>query len=323
MIRFLRIAAAITFAFGALSGVRAQPPAAVFPDKAVRIVVPYTAGGATDAVARLLATKLSDKWRVPVIVDNKGGASGLIGLEAVARAPADGYTLFIADTGPYVILPALMPQMIYSPLTTLAPITVVARQIPVLVVSSRLPAAPKQIIEYLKSHPDTPYGSLGAGSYPNVTMVELQQKTGTRMLHVPYKGTSQVTTDLLGGQVDLYIGTLGAFQQHEKAGKLRIAAVATDKRVDLRPDLPTLAESGVPGFSVNLWFGLAAPAGTPADILDKVQRDVAGAVADKAFAEQMLVPGGDSRAAFSALVKADAARWAATIKRAGIKLDGS
>jgi len=309
-----------------LAGAAGAHAAPGYPDRPVRIVVPYTPGGATDTVARSIASQLSTRWGQPVIVENRGGASGMIGAAAVAKAPPDGYTLVLSDSAPFVILPSLHADMAYDPLKDFAPITVVARQVPILVVSSKLPVHNvKELVAYLKAHPNTPYGSLGPGSYPHVAMEEFQQLSGTRMLHVPYKGTAQVTTDMIGGQIGLYIGTLGAFQQQEKAGTVRILAVATQQRVSLRPDLPTVAEAGVPGFAVNVWFGLAGRAGTPADILDKIHADVRAVLGDRHFVEEVLLPqaltpGGDSRAEFGDLMRGDTERWRQSIQSAGIKL---
>jgi len=321
IVRRLSCAALLAWAGGAHAGA----PGA-YPDRPVRIVVPYTPGGATDTVARSIASRLGDKWGQPVIVENRGGASGMIGAGAVAKAPPDGYTLMLSDSAPYVILPSLHANMAYHPLKDFAPVTVVARQVPILVVSSKLPVRNvKELVAYLKAHPGTPYGSLGPGSYPHVAMEEFQQLSGTRMLHVPYKGTAQVITDMIGGQVSLYIGTLGAFQQQEKAGVVRILAVATDARVPLRPDLPTVAEAGVPGFSVNVWFGLAGRAGTPPEILDKIHADVHAVLSDKHFVDEVLMPqaltpGGDSRVDFGKLMRRDTERWRRSIQEAGIKL---
>lgn len=309
----------------AASAAQSQSSAEKYPAKPVRIVVPYTPGGATDAVARSIANRLSEKWKQPVMVENRSGASGMIGANSVAKAPADGYTLLLSDSAPFVILPALHPKIPYTSLTDFAPITVIAKQIPVLVVSSKLPVKTVgELVSYLKMHPDRAYASLGDGSYPHVAMEEFQRLSNTKMVHVPYKGTAQVITDMIGGEIQVYLGTLGAFQQHDRAGKVRILAVATDKRQSFNPDIPTVNESGVPGFSINVWFGLAAPAGTPPDILDKIQRDVTEIVKDKAFVEQALapqalIPDGASRTDFAALMKSDIVRWGQFVKKADIK----
>ena len=299
--------------------------AQTFPDKPVKIVVPYTPGGATDTLARSIANQLSAKWNKPVLVDNRGGASGMIGAEFVAKAPPDGYTLMISDSAPYVILPNFYANLNYAPLKDFAPITVIARQAPIIVISNKIPANNiKELVTYLKSHPDTPYASLGNGSYPHVAMEEFQRQTGTKLLHVPYKGTAQIITDMIGGQVDLYVGTLGAFEQHEKSGKVKILATATEKRLPFRPELVTVSESGVPGFSVSVWFGMVATVGTPTPVLNKIYQDVAEILKNNAFISevltpQALIPGGDSRADFGALMKVDTVRWGEIIKSTGIK----
>jgi tripartite-type tricarboxylate transporter receptor subunit TctC len=224
-----------------------------------------------------------------------------------------------------VILPNFYPNLNYIPLKDFAPITVIARQAPIIVVSNKIPANNiKELIAYLKANPETPYASLGNGSYPHVAMEEFQKQTGTKLLHVPYKGTAQIITDMIGGQVDLYVGTLGAFEQHEKSGKVKILATATEKRLPFRPELVTVSESGVPGFAVSVWFGMVATAGTPTPVLNKIYQDVAEILKNNVFINdvltpQALVPGGDSRADFGALMKADTVRWGEIIKTTGIK----
>jgi tripartite-type tricarboxylate transporter receptor subunit TctC len=296
-----------------------------YPAKPVHLVVPYPPGGGTDLLARVVAKQLSEKWNKPVIIDNKGGAAGMIGGDAVAKAPPDGYTLVLSDPAPFVIVPHLYENMSYNPATAFAPVTVVARQSPVLVVGSHIPVSNiKELLVYLKANPETSFGSFGNGSYTHVAMEEFAKLSGTKLLHVPYKGTAPLITDLVGGRLGLFLGTLGAVEQHEKTGRLKILAAATAERLPFKPDLPTVAESGVPGFSVNVWFGLAAPAGTPVDILNRIQRDMAAILKDKSFIEQSLtpqglIPGGDSREAFTALMKSDTARWGRLIKEYGIK----
>jgi tripartite-type tricarboxylate transporter receptor subunit TctC len=297
-----------------------------YPSRPVKLVVPYPPGGATDLVARAVAKQLADKWGKPVIVDNRGGAAGMIGADAVAKAPPDGYTLMLSDSSPYVIVPHLYATIPYNTLTAFAPVTVVARQSPVLAVSNHIPVNNvKDLVTYLKANPDTSFGSFGDGSYAHVSMEEFAKLTGTKLLHVPYKGTAPVITDLIGGRIGMFLGTLGILEQHEKAGKLKIIAAATEKRLPFRPDMPTVAEAGVPGFSVSVWFGMVATAGTPVDILNKIQRDVAAVLNDKAFVDQILtpqalIPGGDSREDFGALLKSETARWGKLIKDSNVKL---
>jgi tripartite-type tricarboxylate transporter receptor subunit TctC len=319
------VCTAVVATLAVCAGVANAQGVAPYPSRPVKIIMPYTPGGATDTLARNLALRLSEKWGQSVIVENKGGAGGMIGVEAVAKAAGDGYTLIVADSGPLVILPAIQPKLPYDPIKDLAPITVLARQVPVVVVNTKLPVRNiKDFVAYLKANPNTPYGSLGAGSYPHVAAEDFFKQTGTSMLHVPYKGTMQVLADMIGGDIGLFMGgTLGIFQEQEKAGKIRILAVATDKRVSLRPDLPTVSES-VPGYSIPVWMGLAAPGTTPAPILDKIQRDVAAILHDKAFMAAALtpnglIPGGESRQEYTDVFRADMMRWDRLVKVLNIK----
>ncbi len=297
-----------------------------YPVRPVRIVVPYPTGGGTDLVARGLAKYLGDKWDKSVIVDNRGGAAGMIGAEMVAKAAPDGYTLMLSDSSPFVILPHLYANMPYNALTAFAPITVVARQSTVLAVGNHIPVnTVNGLIAHLKANPGTPFGSFGEGSFSHVAMEEFAKLSGTKLVHVPYKGTGPMVTDLIGGRVAMCLATLGALGSFEKAGKLKIIATATEKRLPFWPELPTVAEAGVPGFAVSVWFGLLGTAGAPAIVLDKIQRDVVGILNNKAFADQILTPqaliaGGNSREDFAALMKSETERWGKLIKEIGIKL---
>jgi tripartite-type tricarboxylate transporter receptor subunit TctC len=297
-----------------------------YPVRPVRLVVPYPPGGGTDLVARGLAKYLADRWDKSVIVDNRGGAAGMIGAEMVAKAAPDGYTLMLSDSSPFVILPHLYAKMPYDSLTAFAPVTVIARQSTVLAVGNHIPVNNvKALIAYLKANPGTPFGSFGEGSFSHVSMEEFAKLSGTKVVHVPYKGTGPMVTDLIGGRVAMCLATLGALGSFEKAGKLKIIAAATEKRLPFWPDLPTVAEAGVPGFAVSVWFGLLATAGAPTEVLNKIHRDVATILNDKAFAEQILtpqalIPGGDSREAFGALMKSETLRWGKLVKDIGVKL---
>jgi tripartite-type tricarboxylate transporter receptor subunit TctC len=216
--------------------------------------------------------------------------------------------------------------MPYDPLTAFAPVTVIARQSPVLAVGNHIPVNNiKGLIAYLKANPGTTFGSFGEGSFSHVSMEEFAKLSGTKLLHVPYKGTAPIITDLIGGHIGMCLATLGALESYEKAGKLKILAAATEKRLPFRPDLPTVAEAGVAGFAVSVWFGLVATAGTPTEVLNKIQRDVAAVINDKAFVDQVLtpqalIPGGNSREDFGALMKSETARWGKLVKDIGVKL---
>ena len=296
-----------------------------YPVKGVRLVVPYPPGGATDLIARGLAKYLADKWGKPVIVDNRGGAAGIIGAEAVSRAAPDGYTLMLSDSSPFVIAPHLQANMPFNPLTAFAPITIVARQSQVLAVGEKIPVTNvKELVLYLKANPGTTYGSFGEGSTNHVLTEEFARLSGTKLVHVPYKGTGAVIPDLLSGRIGIYFGSLGVLEPYEKAGKLKLLAVTNEKRLPFRPDLPTFNESDLPGLVVSLWMGLVAPAGTPPEILGKIQRDVSEILLDRTFVDQVLspqtlIPGGDSREAFGAQLRQDTARWGSLVKGIGLK----
>ena len=219
---------------------------AEFPGKPVRIVVPYTAGGGTDSVARGLATRLSELWKQPVVVENRPGAATVIGADAVAKSPADGHTLLFSDSATFVINPHLSAKLPYDPQRDFAPISLVVRLAPVVAVSNAVPANTlREFIDYAKAHPGKlTYASFGSGSYPHVITEQFKRMAGIDILHVPYKGSAAAVTDMLSGQLSMLIVTLSVFEQHEKAGKLKVLATTTDRRLSLRPDLPTISEAG-------------------------------------------------------------------------------
>ncbi len=306
----------------------AQPAPPAWPVKPVRLVVPYTTGGGTDMVARGLAQHLSELWAQPVVVENKPGAATMIGADFVAKAPADGYTLLFSDSATFVINQHLSSKMPYRPRVDFAPITTVVRLAPVVAVSPSIPVSSMaEFIAYAKANPGKlSYASFGAGSYPHVVSEQLKRMAGIDLIHVPYKGSSAAVTDMIGGQLSMLIVTLSVFEQHERAGKLKVLATATEKRLSLRPDLPTVAESGVPGYAVSVWFGMAAPAFTPEPVLDRIHADVLKVLADPAYraryvTAQSLEPGGISRAAFAELLKDEEARWAQLVRESGARLD--
>ena len=299
-----------------------------WPNKPVRIIVPYTAGGGTDAVARGLAQQLSEVWGQQVVVENRPGGSTMIGANAVAKAAPDGYTMLFSDSAAFVINQHLYSNMTYKPLTDLAPITVVVKLAPVLALSNAVPATNlRELLDYAKANPGKlSYASFGSGSYPHVITEQFKRMAGVDILHVPYKGSAAAVTDILSGQLSMLIVTLSVFEQHEKAGKLKVLATTTEKRLSLRPDLPTVAEAGVPGYSASVWFGLAATAGTPEPVLTKIHADVAKILADpgyraKFITAQSLEPGGMSRAEFAALLKEEEARWGQLVRDSGAKME--
>ncbi|MCC7346318.1 MAG: tripartite tricarboxylate transporter substrate binding protein [Variibacter sp.] len=298
-----------------------------FPNRPVKIIVPYTAGGGTDAIARPLAQRLSEKWGQPVVIENRPGAGTAIGAEAVARAAPDGYTLLLSDATTYAINPHVYKKLSYDPLKDFAPVAIVCRFTPVVAINPEVPAKTfAEFIAWAKERPGKPsYGSFGNGTYAHVAMEEIKRAAGIDMVHVPYRGGAPVVTDLLSGQISSTIATVTNFLQHHQAGKLRIIAAATEKRPSLLPDLPTVGET-LPGYAIDVFVAVAAPPGTPAATVDKISRDIAAIVAEPAYREknlsaQYFEPVGSTPAEFAATLKRDNARWSEMVQRAGIKID--
>lgn len=316
------VAAAVVLLLAA--AVQAQ----TYPSKPVRIVVPYPPGGPTDVVARGVAQRLADAWGHPVLVDNRAGAGSTMGAEVVAKANADGYTLLFSDLSTFVLNPFLYSRLSYDPFKDFAPITMVCRLSWVLAVANDVPVKSlRELLDYAKANPGKlTYASTGNGTSAHVAMEDFKKRAGIDILHVPYKGGAPAVADLLGGRVSMFMVNYSVFEPHEKAGRLKVLAAATARRFAVRPDLPTIAEAGVPGFAVNAWFGMAAPAAAPVAILEKVQRDVAKIVGNADFQERFLRPqafeaGGNSRAEFAAMLKTEAAQWKRLVASTGAKLD--
>ena len=296
-----------------------------YPDRPVKVIVPYTAGGATDAVGRALAQQLSDLWKQPVIVENKAGAGASLGADFVAKSPPDGYTLLFSDSSPLVINPHIYDKLPFDPLKDLEPVALGVHLSPSLAVSNKAPGKTlADLLAYARAKPDVlTYASPGVGNYTHVALEYLKHLAGVKMVHVPYRGTNQVMPDLLSGRVDMFLVTISVFEPYEKDGRLRVIAAATEKRLPHRLDLPTVGET-VPGYSIDVWFGMAAPAGTPAAVLDKINADVRQVLNEKKFNESLITPqayvaGNLSRQQFSALIKTQYVKWAELVKISGAK----
>lgn len=248
-----------------------------YPDKQVRFIVPYTAGGASDAVTRILAAKLSEMWKVGVVVDNRGGGGGNIGVEAGARALPDGYTLLTSTVGTHGINPSLFRNLPYDPVKDFEPISLVATTVSVLSVNPALPVKTiQEFIAYAKSNPGKlNFGSSGNGSSHHLAGVMFNSLANVKTQHVPYKGTATMMTDLVGGQIEFTFDPVPSSMQQIKSGKLRALAVTSLERINSFPDLPTMQEAGVIGYDVGSWYGILAPAGTPQAIVNKISEDIA------------------------------------------------
>jgi tripartite-type tricarboxylate transporter receptor subunit TctC len=301
--------------------------AQTYPAKAIRIIVPSPPGDGSDLMARAIGDKLSVAWNTPVVVDNRMGAGGRVGAEAAAKAAADGYTLIMGNAGSHGINAALYADLPYDIERDFTPITQVMRSPNVLVVSPALPAANvRELIALFKANPGKySYGSGGNGSSAHLSAELFKSMAGVDVVHVPYKGASPALTDVIAGRVAMFIGNLPPAMPHIKSGNVRALAVTTAQRSPLVPDIPTLAESGLPGFETVAWFGLFAPAGTPKPIVDKLQAEVARIVREPDIRERIAALGGEpvgnSPEAFSAIVKGDVAKWKKVVKDADVHVD--
>ncbi len=311
-----------------VAGVAAAGAAAAqgYPAKAVTIVVPFPPGGTTDVLARTIAQKMNEDWGQPVIVENKPGAGATIGAAQVAKAPADGYTLLMGAVH-HAIATSVYPKLPYDFQRDFAPVTIVAMVPNVLTVNPGVPAhSVKELIAWGKANPGRlSYGSNGQGTGQHLIGEQFAAMTGLDLLHVPYKGSGPLTTDLIAGQVSMSFDTITPVLPHIKAGKLRALAVTTGKRSAALPEVPTLAESGLAGFDQGTWFGLLAPAGTPKEIVAKLNAEVVKILrmpeVQKRFAEIGAEPVGNSPEAMAAIIRSDTEKYAAVVKKANIRIE--
>ena len=290
-----------------------------WPAKPVTLVVPFAAGGGTDIGARILAQRLSQAWGQAVVIDNKGGAGGNVGLEAVSRARPDGYTLLIANVGTQSINPTLYKKLSYNPDTAFVPVGQFAELPFVLAVTPSLPVKNvKELVELGKAKPGKlTYASSGNGGSPHLSAETFKIATGTQILHVPYKGGGAAMTDLMAGNVDMIFASVLETSGFIKTGKLKALAITSKNRVSAMPDVPTLEEAGVSGAESGSWIGLLAPTGTPQDIVGKISQSIRQAVASPEVQQQLLAQGavakGGTPAEFAQLIATDRKRYARII----------
>lgn len=288
-----------------------------FPTRPVHVVVPFPPGGGTDALARIMAPSLTKAWGEPIIVENKPGASGHIGAEAVAASPPDGYTLLMSSTA------SLTPKNVDK----FAPVTLVSASPYVVVVNPKVPARTiAELVAYAKKNPGKlSFGSSGTGAASHLAGELFKSMAGVEMLHVPYKGTGQAVTDLLAGQIDVMFAPGETVMPHVKAGKLQALAVTSARRATALPDLPTVSESGVPGYEAIGWFGLLAPAATPRALVERISRDANRVLADPEVRKLMLAlgaePSGDTPEEFGRFIRADQAKWSQLMRERGISIE--
>jgi|KBSMisStaDraftv2_1062788.scaffolds.fasta_scaffold49455_2 tripartite-type tricarboxylate transporter receptor subunit TctC len=306
---------------------RGATDAADYPNRPVRIIVPQAAGGGVDIVARAVAQKLTESWGQQVVVENRPGANGIIGMEAVAKAKPDGYTLGAPFTSVLAINPFVYQTLPYDAFRDFAPVTQSVINVIVLVVNPHLPAhTVKQLVALGKSRPgDLVYGSFGVGNLTHLAGELFRLETGLKMVHVPYKGETPAVTDLVGGQYVLLFATSAGVNAHIKAGRLRLLATGGEKRAVAYPDTPTMAEAGFPKAGVTGWSGLVMPAGTPSEIVHKFQREAARHIRAPELGDRLTVlgaePVGSTPEEFAAFIKSEAQKWSRVIKAAGITLN--
>ncbi|GAB3760202.1 tripartite tricarboxylate transporter substrate binding protein [Ramlibacter monticola] len=321
--RLKRFAALVLLAACAAGPAAAQS----FPTKPVRLVVPQTPGGASDALARIVGQKLSERWGQPVVVENKAGAGGNVGTDYVAKSHADGYTLLMSYVGTQAINGSLYRSLPYDPYKDFVTIATVATVPFALVVNQNFP--PKTVAElvaYAKAHPgQVNFGSAGNGSLNQLLGEMVNMNQGIKLVHVPYKGAAGALTDTIAGQIQMTFSSLPSVAGHIRSDKLRALAVTGSRRSPALPNVPTLGESGLAGFELSPWFGLLAPAGTPEAVVKKINADVADVLRDKDLLEKFAANGADPYATspeqFARVLLDDIQRWSQVVKTSGAKLD--
>ena len=300
--------------------------ATAFPTKPIRIIVAYTPAGTTDILARAIGQKMSETWNQPVIIDNRAGAAGNIGTEVAARATPDGHTLLMGTAGTHGINVSLYRKLSWHPVNDFAPVSLSAMVPNIMVVNNALPVKNvREFVAHVKANPGKlSYGSPGNGSTAHLSMELFKSMTGSTIVHIPYKGSAGVLTDVMGGQIAVTIDNMPPYIPQVKAGKIRALAVSTGKRSSAMPDLPTIAEAGVPGYEAGAWFGLLAPTGTPKAVITQLSNETARILKlpdiSKRISELGAEPVGSTPEQFAELIKTEIAKWAKVIKDANVEL---
>jgi tripartite-type tricarboxylate transporter receptor subunit TctC len=321
--RFSRLAA-LAIAAASLATVAAFAQA--WPARPIRLVVPFPAGGGTDIIAGELANKVAHAGYT-FVVDNKPGSGGNLGVDAAAKSPADGYTLVMGQTSNLAINPSLYSKLPYDPVKDLAPISLVASAPLVIVASAQSPYKTlADVVNASRANPGSiNYASSGNGTVAHLAAESFQKVAGVKLTHIPYKGASQGITDVMSGQVQLYVSSIPTLIGHIKSGKMRAIAVTSSKRVDDLPQVPTLAESGYKGFEAVTWFGVLGPASLPRDVVAKLNADINKALKDPELARKLGDQGADVAGStpeqFGKLIRDDIARWGKIVKESGAKVD--
>jgi tripartite-type tricarboxylate transporter receptor subunit TctC len=303
--------------------IAAARAAAAYPDRPIRLVVPFPAGGAADVMARGMAERLGAELGRQVVVDNRGGAGGAPAAESVAKAPPDGYTLLFGTMGTQAINPALYPKLRYDPLKDFAPVSLTHLTPRVLVVGPSVTAKNVAgLVSLARARPGgLTYGSAGNGSSSHLAGALFESLAGVDLVHVPYKGSAPLVTDLLSGRVDMTFDSYAVYEEHIRSGRVRALAVTSRQRMGALPQVPTVAEAGVKGYEVSNWLGVLAPAGTPGDVIATLHAALGRAMATPALRRQLVAlgiePAFGTPEAFAALIRAELPKWAAIVRRSG------
>ena len=298
-----------------------------YPSKPVRVVVPFAAGGTTDIVTRILAQRITETWGQQLVVDNRPGAGGNIGSEIVAKSPNDGYMILMATVATHGINASLYNKLPYDPIADFAPITLVASTPSVLMLNPSVPAnSVKELVELAKAKPGTlNFGSPGSGSSHHLAGELFDSLAGVKMVHVAYKGTAAALIDVIAGQIQLTFDTLPSAMPYVKSKKLKAIAVTSAKRAQSLPELPTIAEAGVPGYEVTSWYGALAPAGTPESVIRKLNGDFVGTIRTAVIAAKLVEAGAEPVAntpeQFAVFIRSELKKWAKVVQESGAKAE--
>jgi tripartite-type tricarboxylate transporter receptor subunit TctC len=308
--------------------VAAVPAAAVaqaWPTKPIRLMVPFPPGGSTDIIARIVAQKLAAQLGQGVVIENRGGAGGTLGTAVVAKAANDGYTLVVGTTSTHVVAPSVYQKIEYDPVRDFAPISLIGTTPYLLVVNPQVPAKTlKELVALMKAQPGKlNYASAGVGSTTHLAMEMLKGASNTYALHIPYNGNGPAGSAVIAGQVEILFGSLPAVLPHAKSARVRALAVGTPKRSPSLPEVPTVAESGYPGFDASLWLAIMAPAGTPAPVIDRLHKEIVAAVQAKETSDLLDKNGAEpltsTPAELAAMIRDGVAKYAKVVKEAGVK----
>ena len=304
-----------------------QAGAQAWPSKPIKIIVPYPPGGTSDILARAVGQKLQEEWKQPVVVENKPGATGNIGADFVAKSPPDGYTLLLADIGSLAIAPSVVTSLPFDPVKDFAPVVMVAYSPHLLVVHPSVPAKDaKELVALAKAKPDSlNFAVSGLGGANHLAGIDFAQRAGIKWTYIPYKGGSQALTDMVGGQAQVMFNGALATYPFVKDGKLKALAVSSAKRFPTMPDIPTVAESGMPGFETGSWQGIVAPANTPADVVRKLHGTVMQILSTPDMKERLDKAGAEVRAMtpeqFGQFIRSEKDRWGKVAKESGARFD--